>query len=120
MILKCPEAETRSTGDSRRNSPTGSNESADVDALADAMKESPAGSDHNSAPEMENNESGDTRISALELENRLLKNEVSSLNQEMTTVIQRAKTAQTGMSYIIIHVNVQWNLSLLYIIVNID
>ena len=36
------------------------------------------------------------QLSSLELENRLLKNEVASLNQEMTSVIQRAKTAQDG------------------------
>ena len=36
------------------------------------------------------------QLSALELENGLLKNEVASLNQEMTTVIQRTKTAAEG------------------------
>ena len=35
-------------------------------------------------------------MSSLELENRLLKNEVASLNQEMTSVIHRAKSAQDG------------------------
>jgi hypothetical protein len=59
------------------------------------MKESPAGSDH-SAHETEAHDDGDARVSSLELENRLLKNEVDSLNQEMAAVIQRAKNAQTG------------------------
>ena len=58
------------------------------------MKESPAASDH-SAPETEAPDGGDT-LSALELENRLLKNEIFSLNQEMASVIQRAKDSQTG------------------------
>ena len=34
--------------------------------------------------------------SSLELENQLLKNEISSLNQEMTSVIRRAKESQDG------------------------
>ena len=37
-----------------------------------------------------------SQVSALELENKLLKNEVASLNDEMRSVIQRAKDAQTG------------------------
>ena len=36
------------------------------------------------------------QLSSLELENNLLKNEVASLNQEMNSVIHRAKTAQDG------------------------
>ena len=40
--------------------------------------------------------SNQQQISALELEHRLLKNEVASLSQEMTTVIQRTKTSQEG------------------------
>ena len=59
------------------------------------MKESPTASD-NSAPETDTQDGGDTRVSALELENRLLKNEISSLNQEMASVIQRAKDSQAG------------------------
>ena len=35
--------------------------------------------------------------SSLELENRLLKNEVTSLNQEMASVIERAKNSQEGV-----------------------
>jgi hypothetical protein len=47
------------------------------------------------------------RLSSLELENKLLKNEVASLNQEMASVIYRAKTAQTGR-YIIHHCHVKY------------
>jgi hypothetical protein len=42
------------------------------------------------------------QLSALELENRLLKNEVASLNQEMTTVIQRTKSATEGKYQVIL------------------
>ncbi|XP_077996427.1 golgin subfamily A member 5-like isoform X2 [Glandiceps talaboti] len=38
------------------------------------------------------------QLSSLELENKLLKNEVSSLNQEMASVVQRAKSAQEEVS----------------------
>jgi hypothetical protein len=38
------------------------------------------------------------QLSSLELENKLLRSEVASLNQEMASVIQRAKDAQEGMS----------------------
>ena len=94
-IKLCLSTDTEAQADSHRNSPTGSNESADIEALADAMKESPAGSDH-SAPETDAQDGGNTRVSALELENRLLKNEIASLNQEMASVIQRAKDSQAG------------------------
>lgn len=40
--------------------------------------------------------SSQSQLSALELENRLLKNEVQSLNGEMNSVIRRAKDAQDG------------------------
>lgn len=36
-------------------------------------------------------------LSSLRLENQLLRSEVSSLNQEMASVIQRAKDLQEGM-----------------------
>ncbi len=36
------------------------------------------------------------QLSSLELENKLLKNEVASLNQEMASALDRAKKAQTG------------------------
>ena len=42
------------------------------------------------------NDTQQQQLSSLELENRLLKNEVASLNQEMASVIQRAKSAQDG------------------------
>ena len=35
-------------------------------------------------------------MTSVELENRLLKNEVSQLHQEMSSVIQRAREAQDG------------------------
>lgn len=41
----------------------------------------------------EDNNQQQQQLSSLELENKLLKNEVSSLNQEMTSVIKRAKDA---------------------------
>ena len=37
-----------------------------------------------------------SQLSALELENRLLKNEVTSLNDEMNAVIKRARDAHEG------------------------
>ena len=39
------------------------------------------------------------QLSSLELENKLLKNEVASLNQEMTSALNRAKKAQHGKEY---------------------
>lgn len=83
----------------RQDSPTNSHVSADVDIIADAMKESPVGSDQ-SAPDSDHAEAGseqkDRQLSSLELENRLLRNEVTSLNDEMATVITRAKDAESG------------------------
>lgn len=37
------------------------------------------------------------QLSSLELENQLLKNEVASLNQEMSSIMQRARDAQEGI-----------------------
>ncbi|KAL8610947.1 hypothetical protein ACOMHN_042564 [Nucella lapillus] len=82
---------------SRRDSPTNSNESADVEELADAMKESPTASEH-SAPETDPHDGAHTTLSALELENGLLKNEVASLNQEMAAVLERAKKSQAELA----------------------
>lgn len=82
--------------DCQRESPTNSNASADLEALADAMQESPVASDDN-GHEADIHESSDTRLSSLELENRLLRNEIASLNQEMASVIQRAKDSQTEL-----------------------
>lgn len=81
-------------GESQRESPTGSNASADIEALADAMQESPANSEHSSAGDIEKGDN--SQLSSLELENRLLRNEIASLNQEMASLIQRAKDSQTG------------------------
>ena len=44
----------------------------------------------------EDNNQQQQQLSSLELENKLLKNEVASLNQEMTSVIKRAKDAHQG------------------------
>ncbi|XP_005099211.1 golgin subfamily A member 5 [Aplysia californica] len=88
-------------GNVQRDSPTNSHTSADVDVIADAMKESPVASDQ-SNPESDHaevpTEQRDRQFSSLELENRLLRNEVASLNQEMASVIQRAKEAETELS----------------------
>ncbi|XP_041353113.1 golgin subfamily A member 5-like isoform X2 [Gigantopelta aegis] len=78
---------------SQSESPTGSNTSADIDAIADAMKESPTGSDNSVSDEKRDH----AQLSSLELENSLLRKEVATLNQEMVSVIQRAKDAQTEL-----------------------
>lgn len=60
---------------------------------SDSSKDSPAVTATTSAPaEMSIKES------PIELENKLLKHEIQSLNQEMSSVIIRAKTAQEGKS----------------------
>ncbi|GFN97678.1 golgin subfamily a member 5 [Plakobranchus ocellatus] len=93
-----PEA---ASGDARQDSPTTSHTSADVDALADAMKESPVGSDQ-SAPGSDHadaaTEQKERQLSSLELENRLLRNEVASLNDEMAGLISRSKDAEAEVS----------------------
>ncbi|XP_059159175.1 golgin subfamily A member 5-like [Physella acuta] len=84
----------------QQGSPANSHISADLDAIADAMKESPVGSDQ-SAPDSDHADLGqaqkDRQLSSLELENRLLRNEVASLNDEMANVITRAKDAETEL-----------------------
>ncbi|XP_046561937.1 golgin subfamily A member 5-like isoform X2 [Haliotis rubra] len=85
-------SEQTQEGESQRESPTGSNASADIEALADAMQESPANSEHSSAGDIEKGDN--SKLSSLELENRLLRNEIASLNQEMASLIQRAKDSQ--------------------------
>ncbi|XP_067682461.1 golgin subfamily A member 5-like isoform X2 [Haliotis asinina] len=85
-------SEQSQEGESQRESPTGSNASADIEALADAMQESPANSEHSSAGDIEKGDN--SKLSSLELENRLLRNEIASLNQEMASLIQRAKDSQ--------------------------
>ncbi len=66
---------------------------ASLDIHEDAMTQD-SSSGYHSNPD----ETNDTQqhLSSLELENRLLKNEVASLNQEMSSVIQRVKLAQDG------------------------
>lgn len=58
------------------------------------MDQSPSNSvhsnqDHEAPPDTHN-------LSSLELENKLLKNEVQSLNQEMSSIMNRAKESETG------------------------
>ena len=70
-----------------------------MSALEDAMQDqSPSNSVH-SNPEIESHDSQMT-TSSLDLENRLLKSEIASLNQEMTTLVQRAKEAETGLVFL--------------------
>ncbi|RUS70161.1 hypothetical protein EGW08_022080 [Elysia chlorotica] len=86
--------------DERQDSPTNSHFSADVDVLADAMKESPVGSDQ-SAPDSDHAEASEQKerhLSSLELENRLLRNEVASLNEEMASLISRSKDSEAEAS----------------------
>ncbi|KAL8590080.1 hypothetical protein ACOMHN_034311 [Nucella lapillus] len=92
-----PAVEAESTEDNQRASPTYSHESADPEALADAMKESPPVSISSNNGEAEHHDNGEAHLSALELENRLLKNEVASLNQEMASLINHAKKSQTEL-----------------------
>lgn len=68
----------------------GSPSEMDVTALEDAMHEQPVSS---STQELESHEVALTS-SSLDLENRLLKSEVGSLNQEMTSLVQRAKDSE--------------------------
>ncbi|XP_022330942.2 golgin subfamily A member 5-like [Crassostrea virginica] len=78
-------------------SPTELDGTTDVAALEDAMLEqSPSNSVH-SNQEAEPHREFEQKVSSLELENKLLKNEVASLNQEMATVLQRSKDAQSDM-----------------------
>ncbi|OWF43826.1 golgin subfamily A member 5-like isoform X2 [Mizuhopecten yessoensis] len=64
---------------------------ADVAALADAMLEqSPSNSVHSNQGSETAGEAHQ-KMSSLELENKLLKNEVASLNQEMSSIIQRSR-----------------------------
>ena len=68
----------------------------DMAALEDAMQDqSPSNSVH-SNQELESHHDTPMSASSMELENRLLKNEIASLNQEMTSLVQRAKDSETG------------------------
>lgn len=66
---------------------------ADVAALAEAMLEQSPSNSVSSNPESESVGEAHQKMSSLELENKLLKNEVASLNQEMSSVIQRSREA---------------------------
>ncbi|KAL5009113.1 hypothetical protein ScPMuIL_014694 [Solemya velum] len=68
---------------------------ADIAAIEDAMiEQSPSPSSHDFGGHLVDSQG---RLSSLELENKLLKDEIASLHQEMTSLIQRAKAAQTEM-----------------------
>lgn len=85
---------------SERGSPSEPDVNVDVATLAEAMlDQSPSNSvhsnqDHDSHVEVQQN------LSSLELENKLLKNEVQSLNQEMSSVMNRAKEAENELQRI--------------------
>ncbi|XP_060558221.1 golgin subfamily A member 5-like isoform X4 [Ruditapes philippinarum] len=82
-----------STGNDSRGSPT----DMDMAALEDAMQDqSPSNSVH-SNQDIESRDNPMTS-SSLDLENRLLKNEISSLNQEMTSLVQRAKDSESDLA----------------------
>jgi hypothetical protein len=66
--------------------------SDDISAEVLIPTDSSSGGSHSNYEEIH----ADEHLSALELENKLLKSEVTSLNQEMTSVIQRAKNSQEG------------------------
>ncbi|KAK3093342.1 hypothetical protein FSP39_014263 [Pinctada imbricata] len=82
--------------DSDRGSPSEPDGSADVLALADAMMEQSPSNSVSSNQDGDHSAELNQKISSLELENKLLKNEVASLNQEMATVLQRSKDSQSG------------------------
>ncbi|CAG2191974.1 Golgin subfamily A member 5 [Mytilus edulis] len=78
---------------SERGSPSETDVNVDVATLAEAMlDQSPSNSVHSSQDHESNGET--QTLSSLELENKLLKNEVQSLNQEMSSVVNRAKEAE--------------------------
>lgn len=70
----------------------------DHSPVAIDMHEDPLGNTDSSSGYHSNHDENthQQHLSSLELENRLLKNEVASLNQEMSSVIQRAKSSQEG------------------------
>ena len=81
---------------SERGSPSEPDGNVDVATLAEAMlDQSPSNSVH-SNQDQESHDGAQQNLSSLELENKLLKNEVQSLNQEMSSVVNRAKEAETG------------------------
>ncbi|KAL4239078.1 Golgin subfamily A member 5 [Mactra antiquata] len=81
-------------GNDSRGSPT----DMDMAALEDAMHEnSPSNSIH-SNQDITEHQDNPLSTSSLDLENRLLKNEVASLNQEMASLVQRAKDSETELA----------------------
>lgn len=73
----------------------GSPADMDMAALEDAMQDQQSSNNDHASLEAESHENVMTS-SSLDLENRLLKNEISSLNQEMASLVQRAKESETG------------------------
>lgn len=83
---------------SERGSPSEPDGNVDVATLAEAMlDQSPSNSVH-SNQDQESHDGAQQNLSSLELENKLLKNEVQSLNQEMSSVVNRAKEAETELN----------------------
>ncbi|XP_053124569.1 golgin subfamily A member 5 [Hemicordylus capensis] len=70
--------------------------SSGLETDVDAKKDSPESAEAN--PSLTPNDSKSHELSNLRLENQLLRNEVQSLNQEMASLIQRAKETQTELS----------------------
>lgn len=83
-------------GTDSRESPTDLAPDVEALALEDAIFDhSPSNSVH-SSHDLESH-SNQMTSSSMDLENRLLKNEVASLNQEMSSLVQRAKDSQTEL-----------------------
>lgn len=68
----------------------------DMAALEDAMQDQTHSNVEHTNPDTESHNTGMTS-SSMDLENRLLKNEIASLNQEMASLVQRAKDSETGL-----------------------
>ena len=56
---------------------------------------------HEVAPAAQRHDQANDQLSNLELENTLLRKEVASLNEEMVTVVQRAKEAEKRKSFLL-------------------
>ncbi|XP_006812377.1 golgin subfamily A member 5-like [Saccoglossus kowalevskii] len=81
--------------------PSADDHNEHTDGSDSAVGNEIADSTHNATPESQQEgllSSHSQQLSSLELENKLLKNEVSSLNQEMASVVQRARSAQEEMN----------------------
>ncbi|XP_008110041.2 golgin subfamily A member 5 [Anolis carolinensis] len=70
--------------------------SSGLETEAEVKKESLQGAEAN--PSLAINDNTSHELSNLRLENQLLRNEVQSLNQEMASLIQRAKETQTELN----------------------